>query len=143
MKSVRLVQFYCVLLTGSLIPGCWEKGPSNTTVKGQVFFSGKHLTRGTIVFTSDIDRGGKGDMVSAEIKTDGSYVLKPKHSEGMEPGWYRVTILALEAPRAVDEGDNPGELRSLLPERYRDPNLSGLSVEVLPDQANVKDFHLD
>jgi hypothetical protein len=137
MKSVRLTQFSCVLLAGCLIPGCWEKGPSNTSVKGQVFYNGRLLTRGTIVFTADCDRGGTGDMVCSQINSNGNYDLKPKHSEGIEPGWYRVTILALEEPSSF------GETRSLLPERYRDPNLSGLSVEVLPDQVNIKDFHLD
>jgi hypothetical protein len=137
MKSVRLIQFFCLLLVGCLIPGCWEKGPSNTTVNGRVFFNGRLLTHGTIVFTSDCDRGGNGDMASGEINTDGSYVLKTKRPEGMEPGWYRVTILALEAPNSFSEP------RSVLPERYRDPNLSGLSVELLPEQANIKDFHLE
>ncbi|HEV3238710.1 MAG TPA: hypothetical protein VGZ25_17105 [Gemmataceae bacterium] len=144
MKRVRLsLLLTIVLIAIGLMPGCRDKDAGCTSVQGHVSYNGKALTRGTIVFTADCDRGGNGDMVCGEIKPDGSYFLKAKTQEGMEPGWYRVTILALEAPSTFGDGDNPGEPRSLLPDKYRDPNLSGLAVEVMPHQANIKDFDLE
>jgi hypothetical protein len=143
MKLSRHFPVSWLLLTACLLPGCWEKSTGITSVHGHVYFNDKLLTRGTIVFTPDAERGGKGDMASAEIQSDGSYILKAKNGATIEAGWHRVTVLALEATDPSGSSNNFREPKSLIPDKYRDPNLCGLSVEVIPDQENVRDLHLD
>jgi len=131
------------LLLGMFSCGCGEKNTGFTPVRGRVFYKDQPLTRGTIVFTPDSERGGRGDLATAEIQPDGSYYLKTKDHLGVFPGWHRVTIIALEAMNNQGGAEKFIEPRSLLPDKYRDPDLSGLCFEVLPEQINVKDFHLE
>ncbi len=131
------------LLLGMISCGCGEKNTTFTQVRGRVFYKNRLLTRGTIVFTPDSERGGRGGLATAEIQPDGSYSLNTKDHLGVIPGWHRVTIIALEAMNNQGVAEMFIEPRSLLPDKYRDPDLSGLCFEVLPDQNNVKDFHLE
>ncbi|MFL5241483.1 MAG: hypothetical protein ACJ8FY_05190 [Gemmataceae bacterium] len=133
-----------IILFAALVScGCDDKNTAFTAVRGRVFYKDRPLTQGTIVFTPDSERGGRGDLATAEIQSDGSYSLKTKDHLGVLPGWHRVTIIALEAANNPDRADLFTEPRSLLPDKYRDPDLSGLCFEVLPEQINVKDFHLE
>jgi hypothetical protein len=123
--------------------GCGSDPDSRTPVSGKVFFKGAPLKRGTIVFSPDERRGGRGELARAEIQPDGSFSLKTGDREGAVAGWHRVTIVAVEV--MVDPG---GELdftehRSLVPLKYRDPELSGLDYQVEPGKENHIDFHLD
>ena len=137
------MRFSCLVLLVGFLPGCWEKSVATTSVHGHVYFHDRPLNRGTIVFAPDAERGAKGELAKAEIQPDGSYVLLGKNAAPIAPGWHRVTILALEAATSSGAVENFREPRSLIPDRYRDPNLSDIAVEVIPDQENIKDFHLD
>src|SRR5262245_42189900 len=46
-----------------------------TPVRGQVFYHGRPLAGGTIVFTPDAERGGRGPLACGEIGADGRYTL--------------------------------------------------------------------
>ncbi len=123
--------------------GCGSDPYSPTPVRGKVYFKGTPLKRGTIVFSPDERRGGRGDLARAEIQPDGSFSLKTGDREGAVAGWHRVTIVAVE-----EMADPGGELdftehRSLVPLKYRDPELSGLDYQVEPGKDNHIDFHLD
>jgi hypothetical protein len=120
--------------------GCGSKG-SFAPVNGKVFFQGRPLPRGTIVFTPDPARGGAGPQASADIQADGTFTLRTAAQDGAIPGWHRVTVLALEAP----DPNGPKYMipRSLIPDKYRDPAQSGLACEVLPGKPNGINFNLD
>src|SRR5262245_37798980 len=127
----------------ALLAGC-ERGPEPLVpVTGKVFYRGTPLPTGTVVFTPDAQRGGSGQVASAEIQKDGSFRLRTGDADGAAAGWHRITVLAVEPP--------PGELpkdrflipRSLVPEKYRDPELSGLAREVKPGKENQIDLHLE
>jgi hypothetical protein len=112
-----------------LLVGCGRSAPPLTPVQGQVFYQGRPLEGGTIVFTPDPQRGGRGPQAWAEIGADGRFSLRTDGQKGAVPGWHLVTI----APaRSV-----------ALPARYRDPELSGKRCEVKPDRVNQCDLHLD
>jgi hypothetical protein len=112
-------------------------------VHGTVFYNGKPLTCGTIVFTPNPARGCTGPQGSAEIQPDGTFNLRTSDREGAVPGWHRVTILAIEAPAKSPDAARFSIPRSLVPEKYRDPVQSGLACEVLPGKPNGINFNLD
>jgi hypothetical protein len=140
-----------VLATG--LAGCDAASSLAVAVRGSVTYQRVPVPTGLIVFTPDPSRGGSGPMARAELQRDGSYDLRTDDIPGTYPGWYRVTVVAVE-PSCDDR--TPGRSvanaypapgfaipRSLLPEKYRDPELSGLTCEVQPGRVNQIDFHLE
>jgi hypothetical protein len=128
-----------LLLTGSL-SGCGGKESSaSTAVAGKVSYRGKLLGTGSIVFVPDAMRGTGGDPICAAIGPDGAYKLP---GAGIPDGWYRVTVAAVGiGPAAPDQ--RTGLPYSLLPDKYRDPEASGLSCEVKPGRENTINFNLE
>jgi hypothetical protein len=121
------------LLTAAL--GCDAGGAASAAVRGSVYYKGAPLAQGTIVFIPDEDRGGSGPLARAAIQADGSYVLQTGGAAGAPAGWHRVTVTAAES--------GAGGPRSLLPTKYSDPGLSGLSCEVKAGRENRIDFRLE
>lgn len=114
-----------------LAAGCGPGEPARVPVYGQVHYRGQPLAGGTIVFTPDPERGGRGPLALGEIGADGRFSLRTDGQPGAVPGWHRVTV----APGGADP--------AALPRRYRDPERSGLGREVRADRANVIDLQLD
>jgi hypothetical protein len=130
----------CLLLASA---GCRSGTAPLAAVRGKVSFRGVLLSAGTIVFTPDAARGCRGEIAFADIQPDGSYYLKTGDSYGAVPGWHRVTVCSLLPATAAPPGQPPAASLSLLPPRYRDPQLSGLACEVKAEQSNSIDFQLD
>jgi hypothetical protein len=118
-----------LLLVWSLLAvalaGCNRGTPVLAKVRGRVAVNGIALSGGTIVFSPDLNKGNRGPSSHAVIAIDGSYELSHPDGIGAYPGWYRVTVAV------------PYRL-----ERYRQPELSGLTREVKPGIDNVFDFDL-
>jgi hypothetical protein len=129
------------LLVGWL-PGCQPAGPPPTSVQGKVLFHGSSLTAGIIVFSPDQARGCNGPVARGTVQTDGSYSLRTGEMAGAIPGWYRVTVVAVETDPATP-GQRFAHHRSLLPAKYRDPELSGLTCEVRATRPNIINFDLE
>jgi hypothetical protein len=130
-------------LVVNLISGCESGTESLAPVRGKVSYKGAPLTAGTIVFTPDALRGTTGSMARAEIQPDGTYVLQTKSLPGAIAGWHRVTVMAMES-RPPSGADREVVMpRSLLPEKYSDPELSGLSCQIRGGQENFINFDLD
>jgi hypothetical protein len=128
------------LLLGS--SGCDPGLEPLAPVKGRVFYQGVPLHTGTIVFTPDAARGGSGPMSQAEIRSDGTFVLQAADKPGAVVGWHRVTIVAVDVPLRSGGETQFTIPRSLLPDKYRDPDSSGLSCEVKAGRENAIDFNL-
>jgi hypothetical protein len=133
------------LAAACLLPaaGCGGSAGELQPVHGRVYYRGSPLAGGTIVFTPDPERGGAGPLAYGEIESDGHYRLYTERNRpGAVAGWHRVTVVSLEAPPAgISEAEAP--VRSVLPARYRDPELSGLAREVKAGADNTLDFNLD
>jgi hypothetical protein len=114
-----------------LLAGCGRSEPELAPVQGQVFYHGQPLPGGTIVFTPDPARGGRGPLACAEIGADGRYALCTGGKKGAVPGWHQVSIAPLRRASAA------------LPIHYRDPERSGQHVEVKPGRFNQCDLHLE
>jgi hypothetical protein len=126
MRIAALVMTCCGLL---LALGCGGSPAGLPHVQGRVFYHGKPLTGGTVVFTPDPERGGSGPMAWGTIEADGRYRLSTDGRNGASLGWHRITI-------AGDKADT-------LPASYRDPELSEQRFEVRADRANLCDLHLE
>jgi hypothetical protein len=123
-----------------LLAGCSGRGPSvPTAVSGKVSYHGKLLGTGSIVFVPDEVRGTAGDPICAAIQPDGVYKLPGTE---FPAGWYRITVAAVGV-RPAAPGQAFGLPYSLLPDKYRDPETSGLSCEVQPARDNAINFNLE
>ena len=114
-----------------LTTGCGGDSDKPAAVQGRVYYLGKPLEGGTIVFTPDPARGGSGPLAVSVIQADGRYRLQSDEKDGAIPGWHRVTVAPAGAPPHA------------LPPRFSDPELSGQCYEVKPGQENTIDLHLD
>ena len=122
--------------------GCDPGLDALAPVKGRVFYQGAPVHTGTIVFTPDPARGGSGPMSQAEIRSDGSFDLQSGEKRGAAVGWHRVTIVAIDATIQSGGNNQYSIPRSLLPDKYRDPDSSGLGCDVKSGRENVIDFNL-
>lgn len=119
-----------------LTAGCESESEALPPVRGTVSYQGAVLTNGVIVFTPDVHRGRSGPLARADIQPDGRYDLRTDSAGGAPPGWYRVTVAA------VEDATGTTAPRSLLPDKYRDPELSGLECEVKAGKVNRVNFDL-
>jgi len=129
-----------VLVPFVSIAGCGGETAPLTPVKGKVSYHGSPLHTGMIVFSPDEAHGNSGPLARAEIQADGTYVLQTGEQPGARPGFYRVTVVAVER---TPTGQGYDVLRPLLPDKYRDPQLSNLACEVKPGKENGFNFNLD
>jgi hypothetical protein len=132
-----------LLVLGFFSFGCDGGANIFLPVTGKVTYQGLALQGGIIVFTPDGSRGGHGAMAVGEIQPDGTYSLRTEKAFGAAAGWYRVTVATASVGTIPSPGQRFHVPPSLLPEKYRDPDLSRLVCEVKPDRANSIDFNLD
>jgi len=122
--------------------GCDAGSVQRVPVHGKVTYRGVPLFTGIIVFTPDANRGSAGPQARAELQPDGTYNLKTADQAGAFAGWYRVTVVALDTPAPIP-GQQLSIPRSLIPEKYRDPDISGLTCEVRTGTENKINFNLE
>jgi hypothetical protein len=127
------------LLLLLLAAGCSRETAPQAVVRGKIWYRGVALRSGTVVFTPDAARGTTGPLACAELQSDGSYVLRTGQTLGVVAGWHRVTVLSLESGTRAAAAPP----RLLLPEKYCDPELSGLTCEVKAGQENTVNFNLE
>jgi hypothetical protein len=123
--------------------GCDSGAGARVAVRGKVSYRGVALTTGVIVFAPDPGHGANGPLASARIQSDGRYELQTDDAPGVPAGWYRVTVVAVEAPAQAPSPRGFAVPRSLLPDKYRDPELSGLTCEVRAGRENTINFNLE
>jgi hypothetical protein len=121
----------------------WGCGSSDkpTPVHGRVFYRGRPLPGGTIVFTPDLERGGFGPLATGEIDSDGRYTLHTQEQLGVVPGWHRVTIASPASAVAPGQEASPPLID--IPRKYSDPHQSGLLRQVRPGVGAEHDFFLE
>lgn len=117
--------------------GCGDSPKPLVPVSGKVSYRGMPLQNGTIVFTPDPRKGSSGDMAFSEIKPDGTYSLHTGKGLGAAPGHYRITVASVFGTPQYNY--QPASL----PEKYRDPEQSGLFFEVKSGAAQAVDLNLD
>lgn len=135
MTAARMLIF-CFL---ALLAGCNNRPTTLNSVTGKVLYKGVPLSTGLIVFSPDASKGESGKIAYSKIKSDGTYTMQTGDSPGVAAGWYRVTVASLQGSTSSYEGG----VISLIPDKYRDPQLSQLQCEVKSNRDNHLDFNLD
>ncbi len=125
-----------------LVCGCSHEDDLSP-VRGRVRFKGQALHGGSIVFTPNPDKGGRGELAVGEIASDGTFELKTGDRHGAVAGWHRVTIAAVEMSADKTAGGLYSDVRPLLPRRYAVPDLSGLERQIKAGEENVFEFDLE
>ncbi|MBN1851331.1 MAG: hypothetical protein JW829_01355 [Pirellulales bacterium] len=114
--------------------GCGTSGlPDMVQVRGKVLYNNKPLPGGTIVYLPASGPGGR--QAQGVIGPDGRFELSSlKPGDGVQKGGYDIIILAHEQavgpPRSRVELETTGgfkQQRMIIPEKYADPDTSGLS----------------
>jgi hypothetical protein len=126
-----------------LVLGCGGGAKPMLPVTGKVTYLGMALHGGTLVFTPDTSRGADGPIALGDIRADGTYTLRTGKAYGAAPGWYRVTVAAVSSQTEMSPGQPYRIPLSLIPEKYRDPELSQLICEVKADKLNSFNFNLE
>jgi hypothetical protein len=144
MNAARMLGVWPLALA-LLVFGAGCRRPATLhPVNGKVSYKGAVLTNGVVVFTPDASRGESGPIALGAIRADGNYTLTTGEASGVSAGWYRVTVAAFTAPAAANpQADRFQTPVSVLPEKYRDPELSLLRCEIKSDHVNTIDLNLD
>jgi hypothetical protein len=127
---------FVVALSGLI--GCSQQGPQLVEVEGIVNYKGQPVTQGTIHLGpaegSSGSRPGVGNIDAA-----GRYTIRSLPGrEGIAPGTYNVTIQSYTGSHLE------GNVKYLVPQRYTDPQKSGLTLDVPADKSSLeKNFDLE
>lgn len=129
-----------LLLAAPAVGGCGKRG--GTTVSGKVYYEGKPLTSGSVIF---ID--ARGNTLPTVIRPDGSYqvvgvargeakiavVSHARSPAGLRLGGRGTSPAAARLPATAPPGHEskaPQSRPPAIPARYRDPDQSQLTCEV-------------
>lgn len=134
MTSGFAVRFGALILVMAVV-GCGGRSLPTAKVSGTVTYKGAPLPSGTITFLPDTGRPGYGKIVNGEIKD----VTTMAENDGAPLGTNTVTIQAVEESGTQDMYKVP---KSLIPERYADPQNSGLSADIKAGGPNELKFEL-
>lgn len=105
------------------VAGCGATGSNTGKVRGKVTLDEKPLAFGSVVTLPQSGRGAHG------VISNGTFELGTAgNSDGAVIGVHKVAVIAQEVAAGGPEGP-AGKL--LVPERYTNPETSGLSIEVI------------
>jgi hypothetical protein len=138
---MRIPAFALLLLGLGMLAGCGGGGPKLIPVEGTVFYTGKPLAAGTVIFYPDTSKGNASkEEPRGSIDAQGHYEVMTGAKKGASPGWYKVAVNAAEQ---IDP-KNPYFTKWLIPERYIDHRTSKLTVEIVENPApGAYDFKLE
>lgn len=132
-----------VVLAG-MAAGCGgTDGPELARVTGTVSYQGTPLTKGTISFQPT---DPNGNPAVGTIESDGTYSLQTTEpGDGARLGSYNVAIRSVEGEPEVPldyiPKKKPPAPKSLIPEKYANPMVSGLTATV-ESGSNTINFDL-
>jgi hypothetical protein len=140
MRAVRrgLVAQFVVFASAfvAVVAGC-SSGPRTGQVEGKVTFEGKPVTEGLVTFLNPKE----GGAAEAEIKPDGTYVVK----KGVVVGGYLVVITPPMHLVDTDPGKSPPapveKPAPNIPPKYRQQGTTILKAEVI-EGKNVFNFDM-
>lgn len=117
----------CAIVLTWLVPwtvGCGSSsnGPAGQ-IRGRVTYEGEPVKEGVVsVYSSDLGSGASGN-----ISPDGTYTI----SDPVRTGKYAVSVFPPPEPPPQDEVPvSSNKVYDNIPEKYRDPQKSGLVVDI-------------
>ena len=122
-----------ILLLALILPGCGGGGPTLAPVSGTVNYNGQPLAQGEISFhPADGRRPAYGKVQDGKIVD-----VKTADDEGVIVGTCRVGVTSVQAA-----ADMYTPSKSLIPQRYADPEKSGLTCEIKQGQTSQVELEL-
>ncbi|WP_422924401.1 hypothetical protein [Singulisphaera sp. PoT] len=153
---LRVVAILALVTLG----GCGGRDnlPPMGQVSGKVTYKGKPLATGMVVFSPLMGSEGQtGQLATGMLGKDGSYELSTfDDGDGAVLGEHLITVKAVEKvrtekpnPKDTEQIRTPGPdgklsyvfMKSLVPNKYANPNMSPLRFKVAPGQ-NQHDIEL-
>jgi len=138
-----------------VLPGCGGANrpanrPETVLTSGTVMYQGKPVAGATVTFVAESPASQSTPARGAVGRTDESGQFKLTTfdpGDGVIPGNYRVTVAKMDATAVAENPDPtlppPPPPKSVLPEKFADPNTSGLTAEVKQGGENKFSFDLD
>jgi hypothetical protein len=118
-------------------------------VSGTVNYAGSPLPSGTIIFETAGARPAVGKIEAGRIVEVTTY----EPGDGVPVGRHKVSIQSVSDARAVGGGASPADSNadpatymataSLIPQKYGNPETSGLTAEVNAGETNELSFDLE
>ena len=148
-SSCVLGPLFCAIVLAFAAPGCGDTSGVGRTVPvaGRVTLDGAPWTSASTVILFKPD-AAKGNTLPWEptgtVDSQGNYTLSTKGRRGAPPGWYKVTLTALETRPLETKGPRVKlpTPKSLLPARYGQAATTPLAIEVVdspaPDAYDLK-----
>ncbi|MCA9248156.1 MAG: hypothetical protein KDA42_13605 [Planctomycetales bacterium] len=117
--------------------GCGASGPEIVPVTGEVHFNGQPVADADVLFAPD-----SGRPAVAHTDETGQFQLKTRTAgDGASVGHHHVVITKSQQVDPNDTSPYP-EMKSVLPPKYGNPSLSGLTADVTADGENHFRFEL-
>ena len=119
------------LLAAILLAGCGSQQLPVAPAKGQVFYQGKPLEFGSVMFQPTAGPPARGI-----IQSDGTFELSTYgKNDGAIIGQHKIRVACVESQRGQNGGaprlgDAPGADRQLIPAKYFHFDSGGLTAEV-------------
>jgi hypothetical protein len=126
LAALVLLAFACT--------GCGAKS-SVAPVRGKVLLDDKALANGFIVTLPPGGRGAKATINNGDFEL-GTF----GNSDGALIGTHKVAVVANEPSKGADAEAAQGKL--LVPQRYTNPETSGLTIEVKAGEVNTPTLKL-
>jgi hypothetical protein len=126
----RVLQTIVPVLSLALcLSGCGDKGPKLAPVSGHVTFQGKPVAAGMVRFSNP----PAGIDILATLQADGAYSVHMAKGNGLPEGTYAVAVVPPRVNSPVGTM-TPPPLPEYpdIPEKYRQPSTSGLTLTVKP-----------
>jgi hypothetical protein len=132
-----------------LFGGCGSRGPKPIPIRGEVLHKGaslKNVPQGLVRYIPKSPDSGR--QASGRIQPDGTFVLTTfQQADGVMPGDYNIIVSAYssEPPSRQEIEASGGRIsgpRLMIPEKYTDPQKSGLSDVVDPGHSGFKRIEL-
>jgi hypothetical protein len=131
------------------LAGCGSPGGLDMVpIKGEVAYNGKPLTEGSVVY---IPVESSGRQATGKLQPDGTFQLTTREAnDGAVAGEYRIVVHAVKAPweempsreEMERRGRKPVEMTFTVPERYTNPETSGLTDTVDSSHSGFKKIEL-
>lgn len=150
--NFRFVGLILVSAASLLVTGCGPNNPFGAIpVGGKVIYNGQPLKEGEVLY-NPVD--SKGRRAKGKIQADGSFQLTTLElNDGAIPGEYQISILAYAPhpgePSRTEAAESPDAIRDrikrghIIPEKYTDPETSGLTDSVNKDHSGFKEIILE
>ena len=138
LPATRSLGGVMLLLALGLLAGGCSRQEQLVEAKGRVTFEGQPVSDGVVVF----ENGAAGISLSTKLQADGSFVVASYQGAGLPPGTYQVAVRPpVPDQKSLNELMQPRKSSyPNIPEKYRNPQTSGLTAEV---KAEPNDFAFD